>query len=299
MFEKIFNNKDIIFNEGDRGNSFFQIEDGVVGVYVSYGKAEQKKLTDLYAGQYFGELAVIDGTPRSTTVVADGKVRVKEIPESELSAYFEEDPDKVIEIMNHIGSRIRALTEEYNGASSFLKEFIESDVDKTNTSLMKKAKKYIDIYIASKINLLKPSVESARKSEGKLSEDSSLPIETYKKGTVIFKQGETGNCMYAIRKGVVGIYLDYGTAYEKRLTQLFPCAFFGEMGMLAEEERSATAVAEEDDTSVEIIRMNDLKQLFKDNPFEIDMILCHLSQRLRKLTDDYMDVCKKIYETYK
>ena len=35
------------------------------------------------------------------------------------------------------------------------------------------------------------------------------------------------------------------------------------------------------------------------NPFEIDMILCHLSQRLRKLTDDYMDVCKKIYETYK
>ena len=74
--------------------------------------------------------------------------------------------------------------------------------------------------------------------------------------------------------------------------------FFGEMGMIAQEERSATAIAEEDNTTVEIIRPEDLNTLFKENPSEVDMILRHLSSRLRKLTEDYMEACKRIYDAY-
>ena len=65
------------------------------------------------------------------------------------------------------------------------------------------------------------------------------------------------------------------------------------MSLLDEEPRSATAIAEMDDTVLEIIRPEDLKELFRVNPIEIDMILQHLSRRLRMLTKDYEKACEE------
>ena len=99
--------------------------------------------------------------------------------------------------------------------------------------------------------------------------------------------------MFAVHGGAVGIYTNYGTALEKKLTTLYANTFFGEMGMLDLEPRSATAVAEEDGTIIEVIRPEDLEELFKSNPIEVDMILCHLSNRLRRLTKDYVAACEE------
>ena len=40
-----------------------------------------------------------------------------------------------------------------------------------------------------------------------------------------------------------------------------------------------------------IIRPEEIEILFKSNPLEVDMILCHLSNRLRQLTLDYVKAC--------
>ena len=47
------------------------------------------------------------------------------------------------------------------------------------------------------------------------------------------------------------------------------------------------------ETVLEIIRPEDLKELFRVNPIEIDMILQHLSRRLRMLTKDYEKACEE------
>ena len=123
-----------------------------------------------------------------------------------------------------------------------------------------------------------------------------MNLENYGKSTVIFREGEIGKCMYALQSGLVGIYTDYGKHNEKKVAELTANRFFGEMGMLEDEPRSATAIAEEDDTCVEIIRPGDLEELFKKNPFEVDMLLRYLSGRLRKLDQDYTEACKSVYE---
>ena len=64
--------------------------------------------------------------------------------------------------------------------------------------------------------------------------------------------------------------------------------------MLSEEPRDTTAVCEEGDTRVEIIRPEDLESLFKDAPEKIDMILKNLSYRLRSITYEYFKACKEI-----
>ncbi len=297
MNEKVFGNGEIIFSEGDIGSSFFQILEGTVGVYVNYGKDNQRKLVELTEGQYFGEMAVIETAPRTATIVAEKNARVAEIPEEKLNEYFAEDPDKILALMKHLGNRIRALTAEYEDANALIKEMQESAGVTKNEGLLAKIKKHLTLYSSERKNALHPSAESLR-DESFTNGKSSLQLETYKKGTIIFKKGETGKCMYAVHGGSVGIYSDYGTDKEKKLTDLFPGTFFGEMGMIEEEERSATAVADSDETYVEIIHPDDLKSLFTENPIEVEMILRHLSNRLRKLTYNYIEACRKINDLW-
>ena len=61
--------------------------------------------------------------------------------------------------------------------------------------------------------------------------------------------------------------------------------------MIDNEPRSATAVALED-TSLIPIYMDNLADLFKTNPAKVMMILQHMTERLRKLTQDYVKACK-------
>lgn len=293
--EKTFANGEIIIKEGDIGNSFFQLLEGKAQVFLNYGATDQIKLTDLVPGKYFGEMAVIETYPRSSTVVADGSAKVIEIAADELKEYFEQYPEKIIDIMMCLGTRLKELTADYDEAKQVLAGLKDPSADKS--SFAAAIAKHLNWFKSSKRAVDKPSAEALREVAEKISGQSDKSIEAYSKGTVIFKQGETGKCMYMLHGGNVGIYTGYGTADQVKLTELFPVACFGEMGMISDDARSATAVSESDDTYVEIIRPDDLAELFKTSPVKIEMILRHLSYRLRSLTYDYFNTCKEISDS--
>ena len=296
--EKTFSNGEVIIKEGDSGNSFFQILEGTATVYKNYGKDDQVKLTVLTPGQYFGEMAVIETYPRSSTVVADGDVKVVEIPGEDLNTYYRENPDEIVSIMKHLGNRLKQLTADYNEAKGLFTDIEKGAVEKKSDSILTKLKKHISFYMSGKGNLSKPSAEALRESKDVVSKGGVENVETYSKGQIIFKQGEVGKCMYMVHGGIIGIYSNYGKDNEVKLTELFPVECFGEMGMISDESRSATAVALTDDTTVEIIYADDLKNLIITYPVKVDMILRHLSHRLRNLTYDYFTTCKDLYELY-
>ena len=290
MNERNFTKGEVLFREGDFGTSFYHITEGKAGVYLHYGEADEKKLTDMLPGQYVGEMAVINAWPRSATVVAEEDLKTIEIGEKELNDYFAKYPDKILSIMKQIGGRIRTLTEEYDEVTAFLKEKEDAAAPK-DEGFMAKLKKYRAISEAAKKAKVRSAEEEIPIAAFAKSGTGILPVAEYNKGTIIFRQGEVGNYMYAVEAGCVGIYTNYGTSLEKKLADLYENAFFGEMSLLDMEARSATAVAEEDGTAVEIIRPEDLEKLFQSNPTEVDMILSHLSNRLRKLTKDYAKAC--------
>ncbi len=58
---------ELLFREGDPGNSFYIVLSGSVKVFVA---ELDKHLTDLEAGSFFGELALMLGIPRTATVSA-------------------------------------------------------------------------------------------------------------------------------------------------------------------------------------------------------------------------------------
>lgn len=287
MIEKKFNKGDVIFREGDDANSFFQIQEGKVEIIINYGNEDEKKLTEMGPGQFFGEMAVVESRHRSATVIAiEDNTIVTEIQQDELDAFFSEQPDKIILMMKNISGRIRELTQDYNEAAETLKDLKEGKSADQNESFFDKIKKFL-----SGIDTNVQSVEEAEAEHGKGLEGK---VASYPAGTIIFKEGETASCMYDIHFGRVGIYSNYGTPDQKEITVLYPNKFFGEMGMIDNETRSATAVTLDDETTIETIDAEDLTELMKQNPPKVNMILMHLSNRLRNLTRDYTKVCKEI-----
>ena len=60
----------LIINEGDESHSLYLIQSGKVDVIVSNEDGKKMILTTLMKGDHFGELSLIDGEPRSATVIA-------------------------------------------------------------------------------------------------------------------------------------------------------------------------------------------------------------------------------------
>ena len=121
-----------------------------------------------------------------------------------------------------------------------------------------------------------------------------METKTFRKGKVIFNEGEVGDCMYDLYMGRVGIYANYGTEDQRMLTEYFADQYFGEMGLLDSAPRSATAVALSDDTVLDVIAESDFRAVFEENPEQFMYMLQQMSSRLRRLTRDYAEACRTV-----
>ena len=295
--EKSFRNSEVIIREGETGFSFFQILEGGVFVYAGFGKDDQIKLATLEEGEYFGEMAILEEYPRSATIIAKGNVRVLEIHESDLKAYLEEDPSRIKNLLTHLSNRVESMTRDYKEAEELLSQLREADEPKKK-SLFSKLKKHVDIYQSNKVELPAPSAEPLRSAAEAFSEEGSGELVAYNACNVISLAGETEDSMFVIYEGRVGLYENFGEMNEKLVEELRPISFFGERGLVAEEPRALTAVAETDNTCIEIIRPDDLESIFRNCPVKIEYILRSMSYRLRKLNVDFLDACREITALY-
>ena len=66
---------------------------------------------------------------------------------------------------------------------------------------------------------------------------------TYKKGDIIYRQGDMDLSIYDILWGRVAVYVDYGTENETLLTEVGSEGFLGMVGFLESRPQNTTAVA--------------------------------------------------------
>ncbi len=298
LVEKTFKNGEVIVKEGDTGKSFFQLVEGSAYVYAGTGKDDQIKLGVMEAGEYFGEMAILEAYPRSATVIAKGSVTVIEIPEYELNTYLAEDTGRIIELMRHLGNRIQNMANDYNESKALLEQLKASEAAKANKNLFSKIKKHIDMYQNNKNKLNEPSADSLNTVSEALADNGKGKYKDYRKGMIVFKEGAVDSSMYILHKGSVGMYINYRTREEEKVAEYEAVTFFGEMGIISDEPRGAAAIVESDNTRVETISVEDLDSIFRDNPEKISAILRHMSYRLRKLNIDFLKTCKEITELY-
>ncbi len=296
VVEKSFYKGEVIVKEGDIGDSFFRLIEGKASVYADWDKKDQEpfRIALLETGEYFGEMAIIEAYPRNATIVAVGNVRVIEIPKDDLTTYFRENPDQILVLMKHLGNRIKAMTNDYNEAKVLLKEVKDAEASKKK-SLFSRIKKHVDMYESSKDTIAPPpSAEAIAGVFETITDEGSGDIRGCDTNTIIYEEGTTDNCMFILRNGAVGMY----DKNRDLISELKPVSLFGEMGMLTGDPREATAVAETDDTYVEVITPDYLEAIFNACPVKIELILRQLSYRLRVLNYDVITTCKEITEAY-
>lgn len=100
----------------------------------------------------------------------------------------------------------------------------------------------------------------------------------YKKGQVIFAEGETSSYLYLVNYGEITILKEDGQRLQP-ISQVKDKEFLGELSIFVDELRSATAIATED-TEVYIIKKSEVKHVMKNCPEWVGNIMATLCERL-------------------
>ena len=106
-----------IFYQGDPGLGLYVIREGEVQISRSGGNGMEINLATFKKGDFFGELALVDGEKRSASAIAKTDVKAVVIFKPDLDEFIEKYPKKGIKILkgisNIIARRLRTLNEDY------------------------------------------------------------------------------------------------------------------------------------------------------------------------------------------
>ena len=101
---------DYLFREGEFGQTAFIIEAGTIEL-VKFTGEEHTVLTELKKGALFGEMAIIDNSPRSASARAKTDCTVKVVSEDQLKKHLSSSPTASLDMMRRLASYVRTANE--------------------------------------------------------------------------------------------------------------------------------------------------------------------------------------------
>jgi CRP-like cAMP-binding protein len=100
--ETTFADGETVTREGEPGNTFYIVTDGRLHV-----SKEGTMVRDLGPGDFLGEIALVDGGPRTATVTADGPVQALVIRRADFLEMIEWDSAVRLGVLTALTERIR------------------------------------------------------------------------------------------------------------------------------------------------------------------------------------------------
>ena len=103
---------EVIMREGELGDELFCLVEGEVDVLRGAGTPDEMHLNRLGPGAYFGEMAVLDGSLRSATIVAASPVRVLVLAGERLRELVQEMPELAFDLLRVLADRVRSAEQK-------------------------------------------------------------------------------------------------------------------------------------------------------------------------------------------
>ena len=111
---------DVIFEEGSKGRELYVVLDGQVEIAKING-ASKTVIVTLGKGEFFGEMAVIDGSSRSATAIAGAPdTKVMRINHARFVYLVSQQPAFALMIMDALSKRLRASNDIHYRAAANL-----------------------------------------------------------------------------------------------------------------------------------------------------------------------------------
>src|SRR6266576_1234046 len=96
-----------IFNEHDRGDALYILEEGTVRIWVYDEDVKDVTLAQLKPGDFFGELAVLDRGERSSSATAITDIHLHRLSSDDFQQFLIGHPDASIDVICEIAQRMR------------------------------------------------------------------------------------------------------------------------------------------------------------------------------------------------
>jgi anion transporter len=130
MEEANFSEGTIIFSQGDRGDAFYLIQSGAVQVVVESGAGKSEVVAILGPQDWFGEMALLSGEPRSATIQAVKETKLWRLRREDWDELIEKHPSWLRQLCATLSKRLSLADRQYASSreafNSLAEEFYAS-----------------------------------------------------------------------------------------------------------------------------------------------------------------------------
>jgi CRP-like cAMP-binding protein len=107
MRRRTYRRGEVVFHQGDPGESLHVVCQGTLKVVIIGDNGEEAVLAILGASDVFGEMALLDGGPRSATVIALEAVETAVLSRPDFIKLLRQDPSTVDSLLASLARTIR------------------------------------------------------------------------------------------------------------------------------------------------------------------------------------------------
>src|SRR6218665_455947 len=107
----------VSFHEGDVGTALFIVRKGEVVIRLSSAEGREVILSILSRGESFGELALLDGEPRSTDAVAREETHLLSLHQEDFRRFLSERPQVAMRLLAVLSRMVRRITQHVHDAA--------------------------------------------------------------------------------------------------------------------------------------------------------------------------------------
>lgn len=110
-FRRVYRRGEVVMHQGDPGDALHIVEKGRLKVFV-YGESGSETLLSIVGpGECFGELALLDGEPRSANVQALEAAETVLVRRSDFLGLLRAHPETTVRLLTALTTKIRQLTD--------------------------------------------------------------------------------------------------------------------------------------------------------------------------------------------
>lgn len=110
--EQHFLRDEVIIYEGDFSQELYMVVTGHVRIIKDYKGSHERTLTIHGSGDFFGEMAIFEGAPRSATAVTVDEAELLVLSPDKFKQTIYQKPDMAFEIFRELSARLRRREEE-------------------------------------------------------------------------------------------------------------------------------------------------------------------------------------------
>lgn len=110
MVRRRFRRNEVIFHQGDPGDSLHVVASGAVKIVLPSSEGDEAIIATLQPGDFFGELALLDGAPHSATATAVEPVETLSLARAPFHQLLDDDRGLRIALLSGLAAELRRLT---------------------------------------------------------------------------------------------------------------------------------------------------------------------------------------------